>query len=91
MACTRLAHLFACLGVVALLMAAASCGKDGNGGDEDADTDTDADAVDEEVLDVPVDEEDVPDDQQAYTEINALWFKDKEAARAKVAEIAPSG
>jgi NAD-dependent dihydropyrimidine dehydrogenase PreA subunit len=35
-------------------------------------------------------EDDVPDDQAAYTEINILWFKDKEAARAKVAEVAPS-
>jgi NAD-dependent dihydropyrimidine dehydrogenase PreA subunit len=36
-------------------------------------------------------EDDVPEGQEAYTEINALWFKDKDAARAKVAEIAPSG
>ena len=34
-------------------------------------------------------EDDVPDDMKVYTEINALWFKDKDAARAKVAEIAP--
>ncbi len=29
-------------------------------------------------------EDDVPDDQQAYKEINALWYQDKDAARAKV-------
>ena len=29
-------------------------------------------------------EDDVPADQKAYTEINALWFTDKAAARAKV-------
>ena len=29
-------------------------------------------------------EDDVPDSQKAYTEIDALWFKDKDAARAKV-------
>jgi ferredoxin len=29
-------------------------------------------------------EDDVPDDMQPFTEINALWFKDKAAARAKV-------
>lgn len=29
-------------------------------------------------------EDDVPDDQAAFTEINALWFQDKDAARAKV-------
>jgi ferredoxin len=34
-------------------------------------------------------EDDVPDNMSAYTEINALWFKDKDAARGKVAEIAP--
>jgi NAD-dependent dihydropyrimidine dehydrogenase PreA subunit len=28
-------------------------------------------------------EDDVPDDQKPFTEINALWFKDKAAARAK--------
>ncbi|MCC6238482.1 MAG: ferredoxin family protein [Dehalococcoidia bacterium] len=29
-------------------------------------------------------EDDVPDDQQAFKEINALWYQDKDAARAKV-------
>jgi NAD-dependent dihydropyrimidine dehydrogenase PreA subunit len=29
-------------------------------------------------------EEDVPDDQTIFTEIDALWFQDKEAARAKM-------
>ena len=29
-------------------------------------------------------EDDVPDDQEAFKEINALWFTDKDAARAKV-------
>jgi ferredoxin len=29
-------------------------------------------------------EDDVPDDQDAFKEINALWFSDKDAARAKV-------
>ncbi|MCK9487441.1 MAG: ferredoxin family protein [Dehalococcoidia bacterium] len=29
-------------------------------------------------------EDDVPDDQKHFTEINALWFQDKDAARAKV-------
>jgi hypothetical protein len=31
----------------------------------------------------------VPSNLTAYTEINALWFKDKDAARAKVNEIKP--
>jgi len=35
-------------------------------------------------------EDDVPPDQAAYTEIDALWFKDPEAARAKVAELKPA-
>ena len=34
-------------------------------------------------------EDDVPDDMTAYTEINALWFKDKATARAKVLELKP--
>jgi len=34
-------------------------------------------------------EDDVPPDQTAYTEIDALWFKDPEAARAKVNELKP--
>ena len=29
-------------------------------------------------------EDDVPDDQEAFKEINALWYQDKDAARAKV-------
>lgn len=32
-------------------------------------------------------EDDVPDAEQAYTEINALWYKDKEGARNKVMEL----
>jgi ferredoxin len=32
-------------------------------------------------------EDDVPDNMKPYTEINALWFKDKAAARAKVNEL----
>jgi NAD-dependent dihydropyrimidine dehydrogenase PreA subunit len=32
-------------------------------------------------------EDDVPPDQAAYTEIDAVWFKDPEAARAKVNEL----
>jgi NAD-dependent dihydropyrimidine dehydrogenase PreA subunit len=34
-------------------------------------------------------EDDVPPDQAVYTEIDALWFKDPEAARAKVNELKP--
>jgi NAD-dependent dihydropyrimidine dehydrogenase PreA subunit len=34
-------------------------------------------------------EDDVPADQKAYTAIDALWFKDKAAARAKVLEVHP--
>jgi NAD-dependent dihydropyrimidine dehydrogenase PreA subunit len=34
-------------------------------------------------------EDDVPDNLPAYTEINALWSKDKAGARAKVDAIAP--
>lgn len=29
-------------------------------------------------------EDDVPEDETAYTEINALWYSDKDAARAKL-------
>ncbi|MCA9847384.1 MAG: ferredoxin family protein [Dehalococcoidia bacterium] len=29
-------------------------------------------------------EDDVPDDQQKFVEINRLWYSDKDAARAKV-------
>jgi NAD-dependent dihydropyrimidine dehydrogenase PreA subunit len=32
-------------------------------------------------------EDDVPDNEKAYTEINALWYNDKEAARNKVMEL----
>jgi NAD-dependent dihydropyrimidine dehydrogenase PreA subunit len=35
-------------------------------------------------------EDDVPSGQAAYTEIDALWFKDKDAARAKVNELKPA-
>ena len=35
-------------------------------------------------------EDDVPDDQKAYTPIDALWFKDKAAARAKVEALKPA-
>ena len=31
---------------------------------------------------------DVPSDIAGFTELNALWFNDKEAARAKVAQVA---
>src|SRR6202023_1548515 len=34
-------------------------------------------------------EEDVPDEWKPYTEINVVWFNDKDAARAKVGEIRP--
>ena len=36
-------------------------------------------------------EEDVPDEWKDYTEINALWYNDKDSARAKVNEIRPAG
>ncbi len=29
-------------------------------------------------------DDDVPKDEEAYTEVNVLWFTDKEAARAQV-------
>jgi len=32
-------------------------------------------------------EDDVPANLKPYTEINALWYKDKDAARAKVTEL----
>ena len=35
-------------------------------------------------------EDDVPDEESAYTEINVLWFSDKGAARAKVNELKPA-
>ena len=34
-------------------------------------------------------EDDVPGDKKVFTEINALWYKDKPGARAKVDEVAP--
>ncbi len=35
-------------------------------------------------------EDAVPEDQAKYTEINALWFSDKDAARAMLNEIKPA-
>ena len=35
-------------------------------------------------------EEDVPQNWSEYKEINALWYKDKEAARQRVLAIKPS-
>jgi ferredoxin len=35
-------------------------------------------------------EDDVPDNWKEYTAINALWFKDKAAARAKINELKPA-
>ena len=32
-------------------------------------------------------EDDVPEEQIIFTEINALWFKDKDEARIKVKEV----
>lgn len=32
-------------------------------------------------------EDDVPDAEKAYVEINALWYRDKEAARQRVLEL----
>ena len=34
-------------------------------------------------------EEDVPDEWKPYTEINVLWFNDKDNARSKINEIRP--
>jgi NAD-dependent dihydropyrimidine dehydrogenase PreA subunit len=34
-------------------------------------------------------EDDVPDGQKEYTEIDAVWFKDRSAARARVNELSP--
>ncbi|HWQ27434.1 MAG TPA: ferredoxin family protein [Dehalococcoidia bacterium] len=34
-------------------------------------------------------EDDVPENLKPYIEINALWYKDKEAARKKVNELVP--
>jgi len=35
-------------------------------------------------------EDDVPDNWKAYTEVNANWFKDKDAARAKINALKPA-
>ena len=35
-------------------------------------------------------EDDVPDSQAEYTPINALWYQDKEAARAQVNTLKPA-
>ena len=35
-------------------------------------------------------EDDVPGDQDAYKEINVLWYNDKDDARAKVAALSPA-
>ncbi len=35
-------------------------------------------------------EDDVPENLKPYIEINALWYKDKEAARRKVNELVPA-
>ena len=34
-------------------------------------------------------EDDVPDNLKPFIEINALWYKDKDAARQKVNELVP--
>ena len=34
-------------------------------------------------------EDDVPDDQQEYTPLNAQWFKDPDAVRARINELKP--
>ena len=34
-------------------------------------------------------EEDVPEEWQVFTEVNYLWFNDKDGARAKVSEFHP--
>ena len=34
-------------------------------------------------------EDDVPDDQKEYTELDAQWFKDAEAVRVRVNELKP--
>jgi NAD-dependent dihydropyrimidine dehydrogenase PreA subunit len=35
-------------------------------------------------------EDDVPDDMKEYTALNAQWYKDKAAARAKVNQLKPA-
>ena len=34
-------------------------------------------------------EDDVPDDQKEYTELDAKWFKDPDAVRARINELKP--
>jgi ferredoxin len=34
-------------------------------------------------------EDDVPDDQQEYIELDAKWYKDKDAVRARIDELKP--
>ena len=34
-------------------------------------------------------EDDVPDSQKEYTQLNAQWYKDKDAVRARVNELKP--
>ena len=34
-------------------------------------------------------EEDVPDEWKPYTEINVLWFNDKDGAHGKINELRP--
>ncbi|MCH6555795.1 MAG: 4Fe-4S binding protein [Chloroflexi bacterium] len=34
-------------------------------------------------------EDDVPDDQKEYTDLDAQWFKDPDAVRARVNELKP--
>jgi ferredoxin len=34
-------------------------------------------------------EDDVPDDQKEYIELDANWYKDKDAVRARINEIKP--
>ena len=36
-------------------------------------------------------EDAVPEGQEAWTAVNALWFTDKDAARAQVDELKPAG
>ena len=36
-------------------------------------------------------EEDIPEDQMPYLEIDAEWFSDKDAARKKVDDLKPPG
>lgn len=35
-------------------------------------------------------EDDVPENEAGYTEVNVIWFTDKDAARAKVNELTPA-